>query len=40
MRQRSRRLLESAKGAVEIAIERDEATAMAWLERERADIFQ
>ena len=40
LRQRSRRLLESAKGAVEIAIERDEATAMAWLERERADIFQ
>ena len=40
LRRQSRRLLESAKGAVEIAIERDEATAMAWLEGERADIFQ
>ena len=40
LRQQSRRLLESAKRAVEIAIEQDEATAIAWLESERAAIIQ
>ena len=38
LRRQSRRLLESAKRAVEIAIEQDEATAMVWLEGERAAI--
>jgi len=32
LRKQSRRLLECAKRAVEIAIEQDEATAMQWLE--------
>lgn len=40
LRRQSRRLLESAKRAVEIAIEQDEATAMAWLEEERVAISQ
>lgn len=38
LRRQSRRLLESAKRAVEIAIEEDEGTAMAWLEGEREGI--
>ena len=38
LRWQSRHLLESAKRAVEIAIEQDEATAMAWLEEEQAAI--
>ncbi len=37
MRKRSKRLLESAKRAVEIAIEEDEQTAMEWLERETGE---
>ena len=38
LRQQSKRLLESAKHAVEIAIEQDEPTAIAWLETEQAGI--
>ena len=34
LRQESRRLLECAKCAVEIAIEQDEATAQTWLDKE------
>ena len=40
LRRQSRRLLEAAKRAVEIAIEQDEATAIAWLEAEQAAIAQ
>ena len=36
LRQNSKRLLDCAKRAVEIAIEQDEPTAIAWLERETA----
>ncbi|MDE0040935.1 MAG: hypothetical protein OXT74_02780 [Candidatus Poribacteria bacterium] len=34
LRKKSRRLLESAKRAVEIAIDEDEQTAIEWLDRE------
>ena len=37
LRQQSRQLLESAKRAVEIAIEQDEATAIAWLEAQHEE---
>ena len=37
LRRQSKRLLDCAKGAVEMAIEQDEATALAWLERETGD---
>ena len=37
LRRQSKHLLECAKGAVEMAIEQDEATALAWLERETGD---
>ena len=37
LRKQSKRLLESAKRAVEIAIEQDEETAMEWLERETGE---
>ena len=38
MRQRSRRLLETAKRAVEIAIEQDESTAIAWLAAQQEEM--
>ena len=38
LRRQSRRLLELAKGAVELAIERDEAAALAWLAGEVGDL--
>lgn len=38
LRQESRRLLERARRAVEIAIEQDEPAAIRWLEAEQADI--
>ncbi len=38
LRKQSKRLLECAKRAVEIAIEKDEQTAISWLERETNSI--
>ncbi len=38
LRRQSRRLLELAKGAVELAIERDEAAALGWLAGEVGDL--